>query len=193
MGRGYDSKYYRWHLDSHRLWETYVAKEIIERYKITSMIDFGCGIGSILEGALDCGLTHIAGLEINYEVAKDYMPYRIVPYIFSKDITDPVNMGKFDCSWSFEAAEHIKPEGTEGFIANLTNAERFIILTAAPPGQAGRHHINCRPKDFWIDNISEKGFEYLQEDIEKTVKIWDGWRTKIPVYIRKNLMIFRRS
>jgi len=193
MGRKYDSKYYRWHLEKCRLWETYVSTEIIQRYGITSMIDFGCGIGSILEGALDCGLTHIARLEINLEAAKDYMPYRVVPYIFSKDITDPINMGKFDCSWSFEAAEHIKPEGTEQFITNLTNADRFIVLTAAPPGQPGRGHINCRSKDFWIDNISEKGFKHLQKDVDKTLATWNSWRTKIPDYIKNNLMIFKRK
>jgi len=192
MGRKYDSKYYRWHLEKCRLWETYVAHDIIKRYEITSMIDFGCGIGSFLEGALDCGLTHIAGIEINLEVAKDYMPYRIVPYIFAKDVTDPINMGKFDCSWSFETAEHIKPEGTIQFIKNIASAKRFIILTAAPPGQPGRYHINCRPQKFWINNIINEGFIYLEKDVEKTLKIWNSWRTKIPDYIKNNLMIFKQ-
>jgi len=121
------------------------------------------------------------------------MPYRIVPYIFGKDITDPINMGKFDCAWSFEAAEHIKPEGTEQFIKNLTTAERYIILTAAPPGQAGRGHINCRPKQSWIDNIKARGFTYLEKDVNKTIKTWNGWRTQIPEWVKANLMIFRRN
>ena len=193
MSRGYNSAYYRWHLENQRLWETYVSREMVKRYRITSMIDLGCGIGSFLEGALDCGLTHIAGLEINYEAAKDYMPYRIVPYIFNKDITDPIDMGKFDCTWSFEAAEHIKPEGTEQFIRNLTAAERYVVLTAAPPGQAGRGHINCRPKQFWIDSIEARGFEYLKKDVEKTIKIWNRWKTKVSEWVKINLMIFRRT
>jgi len=193
MGRGYNSAYYRWHLDNQRLWQTYVAKEVITRYQITSMIDFGCGIGSFLEGGLDCGLTRIIGLEINLEAARDHMPYRVVPHILNQDITEPVDIGKFDSAWSIEAAEHIKPEGTEQFIENLATAERYIILTAAPPGQPGRGHINCRPRDFWIDSIEGHGFDYLEEDVKKSAKIWGRWRTKLSPWMTTNLMIFRRS
>jgi len=194
MGREYDSNYYRWHLEICRLWEIAVAHDVIKRYGITSIIDFGCGIGSFLEGALDCGLTHIVGLEINIEIAKEHIPHRIVPYIYNRDITETVDdMGKFDCSWSFEAAEHIKPEGTEQFIKNLAIAERFIVLTAAPPGQSGRYHINCRPKQFWIDSIVAEGFNYLEEETNKTIAIWNEWKTIVPKEIKRNFMLFKKA
>lgn len=189
--KSYDEKYYRKHLDKLRWWEVKLGQDLVTRYQIKSVLDLGCGIGSYLEGALDCKLKSLAGIELSYEFSKLYTPYRILRYITERDITKPLELSRFDCVWSFEVAEHLPPEGTDGFIDNLTKlSERMIVLTAAPPGQSGTGHQNCREKLFWISKVEKRGFKFQENKVSETLEIWK--KIKIPDYIRTNLMIFNK-
>jgi len=192
---GYDSKYYSRHLVQYRDWEMSISRDIVSRYGIKSIIDLGCGVGSYLEGAHEMGIRPLLGLEINYNISRHFTPADILPYIKKADITQPLDFGKFDCAWSIEAAEHIRTEGTEQFLENLCNsAERYVVMSAAPPGQKGTGHINLRPQSFWIKEIASRGFAYLPEEAEKTVEVWADWNRKkihkVPWYLYRNLMIF---
>ena len=40
---------------------------------------------------------------------------------------------------------------------------KYVVVTAAPPGQPGHHHVNCRPTEYWIDVFKKYGFEFLEE------------------------------
>ena len=78
------------------------------------------------------------------------------------------------------------------FINNLTSySDKYIILTAAPPGQRGTGHINLRDKNFWIENIFSKGFLYRIDLIEEYRKEWKEFN--VEKYIIKNLMVFERK
>jgi|TARA_Y100000310_G_C20677417_1_gene813886 hypothetical protein len=192
---GYNHRYYKRHLDQYREWEIGLVQDLIERYQIKSMIDFGCAVGSFLEGAYLVGLKKLVGIEINYQISKQYTHESIVSLIKELDMTKPVELGTFDCGWSFEAAEHINPEGTDQFIDNLVNSsDRMIIMTAASAGQGGTGHINLKPKDFWIESISKHGFKYLEDDVKTISEFWANWKEyEIPDYLIKNLMIFEKT
>lgn len=188
---GYNNKYYKRHLDKYRDWEVAVGKDISENFNPQSVIDFGCGVGSYLEGVLLSGVQNLKGLEINHDIAKEYTPDNISPYISKGDITSVQDYGEFDIALSVEAAEHINPEGTNYFIENLTNsAQKYIILTAAPVGQRGTGHINCRPKEFWISKIEDNGFLFLETETRDTANRWR--KLGCAGYVVRNLMIFGR-
>jgi hypothetical protein len=36
----------------------------------------------------------------------------------------------------------------------------YLLLAAAPPGQAGYHHVNLQPDSYWIERFRERGFEH---------------------------------
>lgn len=187
----YDPKYYKRHFEQYRDWEIRLAKFFSERFGIESVIDIGCGVGSYLEGHIRAGVTKIRGLEYNYKSAVDYFPDVIKPHVKYGDATKPFNEGKFDCAWSVEVAEHIMPSGTEQFIDNLVNAtDKYIMLTAAPPGQSGTGHINLRPKEFWIEAIQAKGFKYLEDEVKVLQKEWKELGAEW--YITKNVMLFEK-
>jgi hypothetical protein len=62
-----------------------------------------------------------------------------------------------DVALSFEVAEHIDPEYASMLVANLTRRlPTRVIMTAAPPGQGGIAHVNCQPKQYWIDLLKEQ-------------------------------------
>ena len=60
---------------------------------------------------------------------------------------------------SIEVAEHIDPELEDKFLDWITQGDR-TLLTAAPPGQGGEHHVNEQPKEYWIERMSDRGFVY---------------------------------
>ena len=191
-GEMYNDKYYKRHFEKYRDWEIAIAKYFSEKYAIESVVDFGCGVGSYLEGHVRAGVTKVKGFEYNYLNAKKYIPDLLQPHVESGDVTRPIDSGKFQCSWSVEVAEHILPDGTGQFIDNLVNASfEYILLTAAPPGQAGTGHINLRRKDFWIKAISEKGFKYLEADVEELGNAWK--KRGAAWYVVRNLMLFKKE
>ena len=191
--RRYNNKYYNRHLIRYRDWENKVGKYLYNELKPNSVLDLGCGIGSYLEGFFNAGCKYLLGIELNYNNAKIYIVNDIFPFIKKGDITIDLNLNrKFDCVISFEVGEHINPDGTEMFINNLTSySDKYIILTAAPPGQRGTGHINLRNKDFWIESIVSKGFLYQKELVKRYKKVWKEFN--VEKYIINNLMIFEKG
>ena len=150
-----------------RGWQMALGHIIGELYNIESVVDFGCASGYYLEGFLKSG-AKIRGFEYLLENSIDFMSDEIKPYVEQGNAMEDINCGKFDLSMSIEVAEHILPEKSDVFVSNLVNASnKYILLTAAPPGQGGTGHINEQPKEFWVDKIEAKGFKFSIEDIKK--------------------------
>jgi len=199
--KSYSKSYYKRHLVRYREWENEIGKNIFETLKPSSIIDIGCGVGSYLEGALNAGCKDILGIEISFYVAKEFFSNDIAPYLQYGDATRDLNLNRtFDCVISVEVAEHVEPSGTYKFIQNLTGlADKFIIFTAAPPGQPGTGHINLRPKTFWIKQVESEGLCYRNDLTESFVEEWKKIRITnqknknsdlvVPGYILRNLMI----
>jgi cyclopropane fatty-acyl-phospholipid synthase-like methyltransferase len=190
---GYSDKYYRKHFEKYRIWENKVGEYLYNFIKPRSVLDLGCGIGSYLEGFFNAGCRDLMGIELNYNFAKKYIVEIISPFIKQGDITKDLNLNrKFDCVISFEVREHVDPNGTQSFIDNLSNySQKYIIFTAAPPGQRGTGHINLMDKNKWIQLVVDRGFLY-QEDLVKEFKNeWIKFGTER--YILSNLMVFKNG
>ena len=189
---GYSRDYYKYHQEWHEKWEPSCSKEFFKLFHVDSVIDLGCGIGSFLLGFYQCGLRDLLGLEINHDLAEEFIDKSVKPYIIKMDITDDLQLGRrFDCVWSVEVAEHIHPDKTMQFIYNLfALSKRYVLLTAAGPGQRGVEHRNCRPREFWIEQIKAVGIEYMP-DIENNIRrLWKD--ANVPEYILNNLMFFEK-
>jgi SAM-dependent methyltransferase len=78
----------------------------------------------------------------------------------SADLARPFDLGKtFDLVQSLEVAEHIDEAAAGVFVSNLVkHAGRFILFSAAVPGQGGEHHVNEQPYDYWRRRFAENGF-----------------------------------
>jgi len=185
----YNKEFFEWHKKHVHESAMRCMDWYIDKYKPTSVIDFGCGIGSYLESCSNHGVM-FGGIEIS-EHALKFMSDSVKPYVDIMDCTEDFGqIGRFDTVISFETAEHIEPEGTNQFILNLVNATgKTLLFTAAPPGQEGTGHINCRPKEFWIMELSDL---LIYNDI-LTGEISEAWeKLGAPWYIVKNLMVFSR-
>lgn len=182
----YNEKFFEWHLKHAREYSIKTMDWYIDNFAPTSVVDFGCGIGSYLESANSRGLK-IKGYDISQQASK-YTPHHLLEFIEYTDCTKELSVSKYDCVISFETAEHIDPSGTDQFITNIVNAVGSTLLfTAAPPGQLGTGHINMHPKQYWIDLISNN----LKYNKDKTEFISGKWMSLFaPLYICENLIVF---
>lgn len=189
----YNDRYFEWHLKNAREYSIKTMDWFIQYYKIKSLVDFGCGIGSYLESALKNNLEKIKGYDIG-SVAKKYTPNEVQQFIEYKDCTKRMMCDKYDCVISFETAEHIEPKGTDKFILNIINSVNdngVILFSAAPPEQNGSGHINCHPKEYWIKKFEEIGF-VIDSKMREIVSL--KWlELGAPDYIYNNLIIVRKK
>lgn len=195
--RWYADRFYRNRVRTHRPRQLVLGRILFEILRPERVVDLGCGIGSYLEAALDCGAREVLGLEYSYLAVRPYIPPRVSSSVRAGDAGMPIEglAGHFDCAISFEVAEHLPPSASPTFIRNLaTLATANIVLTAAPPGQIGTGHINLRTRQFWIDGLAGEGWS-VDEDL--THRVAGAWRTEPGRprfrYLPRNLMIFRPS
>ena len=38
-----------------------------------------------------------------------------------------------------------------------------VVMTYAPIGKAGHHHVNCNTEEYWIDMFADYGLKYNPE------------------------------
>lgn len=184
----YNDEFFEWHQTHASKYSMDTMGWYLSNFKMKSVVDFGCGIGSYLQMAFVLGLE-IKGYEIS-EAAIKYTYPKIREFIEYLDCTYPIDTKKYDTVLSFETAEHIRPEGTEQFVENILNAVgKHLLFTAAPPGQEGTGHINLQSREFWIYQLTDE----LHYDVELTSFISKHWR-KIgaPNYICDNLIVCTR-
>ena len=190
----YNEEFFEWHLKNARDYSIKTMDWYVQKYKPTSVIDFGCGIGSYLESAIKNGIEKVKGYDIGGESAKKYTPDLVIPFIEHKDCTEKIIESKYDCVISFETAEHIDPNGVDEFVSNIVNSvsdNGIILFTAAPPNQQGAGHINCQEKSFWYKLFLGRGCRFLTEQTEDISNNW--LQLGAPKYICDNLMVFNHE
>jgi hypothetical protein len=96
---------------------------------------------------------------------------------------------RFDLVQSLEVAEHITPAASEAFVENLArHAERFVLFSAAPPGQGGEYHVSERSYEFWRGLFAAHGFSPF--DFVRPLIARDG---RVSYWYRYNTLLYARA
>ena len=131
---------------------------IINELNPTSFLDIGCGPGGMVEHAERCGLDSF-GIDGDYTL-KRYNPDKFLIHDYT---VGPAPLDKrFDFGWSVEFLEHVEEKYIDNYI-DAFKSGKYVICTHAQPGQAGHHHVNCKPKSYWIDLFAKHGLFYSEE------------------------------
>lgn len=152
-----------------------------------SLLDVGCGIGTWLRAAQNLGVADIYGID-GVEIAEDAL---LIPrHLFARfDLTTRLQLGrKFAVAVCLEVAEHLPATAAEVLIATLTDHADTIYFSAACPGQAGQHHINCQWPEYWQALFNQCGF--VCDDAVRW-QIWD--MPEIEPWYRQNLFIATKN
>lgn len=144
-----------------------LAEALLDRLDFDSVLDVGCANGFLLERFAAAG-REIAGIELSPEVA-EVLPLEVAPAVAVGDFGEvPRHFPqRFDLVCCVEVAEHIDPARSRELVTVVTGAaRRWIYFTAAPPGQSGRGHINCRPHEEWLGWFAEEGWRVAGDETD---------------------------
>jgi hypothetical protein len=176
------------------LWEVF---HLPARSKV---IDLGCATGDLVAEWRKWGFE-----AYGIEGSRGAEPYLESRYVYFFDLTEPLRpamekeavgvhmLNKFALATCFEVFEHIDQKYADQLVDNICQFSDHVVISAAGPGQEGHHHVNCRPKDYWIEKFSLCGYsrEYTREC--QLRYMWSKWKNKrgIQAYYH-NLLVFER-
>ena len=164
---------------------------MIQEENITSISDFGAGIGQYKAAMLkrrdkDASLSSLK--EFNaYDGAGNVHEYT-KGFLRFFDLTLPLSLPRTDWVLSFEVGEHV-PSAFEGMVIRNLHYHncRGIILSWAILGQHGHAHINNHSNEYIIAIFEQLGYRF---DAEASAKFRnDDGNYK---WFVKSLMVFRR-
>jgi SAM-dependent methyltransferase len=180
----YDAAFYAAQSEGSLLSARRVAPIVWERaMRPKSIIDVGCGVGTWLTAFRELGAERVTGLDGAY---LDRSQLLIDPGEFRPtDLNSPLEVGEtFDLAISLEVAEHLLPERSESFVADLVRLAPIVLFSAAVPDQAGTDHINERWQDEWAELFEHHGYRPL--DVVRPA-VWDDPEVQ-PWYAQNTLL-----
>jgi len=152
-----------------------------------SVVDVGCGVGTWLAAAHQCGAERLVGLEGDWVDEGDLRAQDIE--LIRADLEEPVRLGEeFDLAMSLEVAEHLTPERGESFVGDLCRLSKAVLFGAAIPGQGGVNHLNERWQSYWVELFERH--DYRPIDLVRPLH-WND--RSIPVHYRQNTLLYVHS
>jgi len=120
-----------------------VLETVVARFSPGSVLDVGCGTGGSLAFFVDKGLDAMGVEGSELAISRNRNAARVRRH----DLEIPLDLGRrFDLVWSFEVAEHLRPEKAGTFLDTLTRHSDLVVMSAAPKGQGGMAiSTNSRP------------------------------------------------
>ena len=128
---------------------------IINHLNCKSMLDIGCGPGGMVKLANNLGLQAY-GIDGDYTLDR-YDPNKFLIHDFTKGPA-PIT-STYDIGWSVEFLEHVYEEYMPNYMQSFQKC-KYIIITYAPPGWSGHHHVNLQEEVYWIKKFKDYGFTY---------------------------------
>ena len=133
---------------------------LIEKYQPTSFLDIGCGPAGMVQLAKEKKLDAV-GIDGDKKIINDL----IIEHDFTKA---PILLDKtYDIGWSVEFVEHVYADYIQNYMSALKQCDT-IMLTYAPPGTPGHHHVNLQDAPYWIDSFESHYFIY---DHDTTIQL----------------------
>jgi Methyltransferase domain len=158
--------------------------------EVTSVMDFGGGVGVYLTGFRNKGVTTLVTVE----------PHSLGDCLFAgiqQDTTDWINsplsmlpLNKFDLVMSIEVVEHIPVQFHRHILQALEKAtSKWLLLSAAHPGQPGKGHVG--PSMKWIQQWIEEVHNWtsLRLDEPKTTQFHNSSKK----LLQMNSAVFRKT
>jgi SAM-dependent methyltransferase len=152
-----------------------------------SLLDIGCGTGTWLRAAVELGVSDVAGVDgVHAPEGSLFIDKDKIAFL---DLTAPFKLNRrFDVALCLEVAEHLPESSADILISSIVAHADTILFSAAIPGQAGQHHVNCRWPSYWQEKFNNHGFAC---DDSVRWQIWDD--TRIEPWYRQNMFWARRD
>jgi len=135
-----------------------------------SYLDLGCGDGWMVHTVAEIGAEAVGveGSPACIEIGSQWADIRLF------DLTKPLELGRqFELVSCIEVAEHLPLEAATTLVSTIRrHSYKWILWTAAPPGQGGDGHINCRPPEYWESLFAQAGAHVAVEETDLMKTVW---------------------
>ena len=167
--------------------------------KVTSITDFGCGHGYLIECLIKQGINAfgVEGSESAKNIwPKDSLSYSIVDFTKEFSLND---LPKTEYIISTEVAEHLPSEFAEKFIQILlyNNPKKIFFSAATVYQDCGNNpsHVNEKPLTYWVKLFNDKGYDI---DIDESFQIKQFFNNNFNLFktcwwYPKNLIVFTKN
>lgn len=146
------------------------------------IIDVGCGPGIYVKALREVGID-ADGVDLDPSC-----PYTVMD-VFSEEFEVKYS-GKYDVCMCIEVAEHLPENRADDLVKKLTKLAPTVLFSAAVPGQGGHGHINCQPKQYWIDKFAQLNYVVDFEATEKLISFMiSGYHMG---WFRNNAVVFKQ-
>ena len=149
-------------------------------FKVKSVLDVGCGLGEMKTLCDKLNIFYM-GIDGDYTVRRDHNNIIIHDYTKGKLL----NKKTYDLAWSTEFVEHVEEKYIDNYMNDIIKS-KYALITHAPPGKKGYHHVNCKSQNYWINVFSKYNFKFD----EKTTKIIREKSSMEREFIRENGLFF---
>ncbi|GGK74991.1 class I SAM-dependent methyltransferase [Haloarcula sebkhae] len=161
------------------------AKAVLDRYSPGSVLELGCGTGTLLYPYRDRDID-VHGVDLS-ETARDTSALSDSEFEIH-DLTQPYSPNQvYDIVLCVEVLEHIPEESAETIVESICTSGNVAIVTAAPPGQGGTHHVNEQPHEYWIEKFEQYDMEHKQQ---KSIRIGNELELSELTWVEKNIFVF---
>ncbi len=180
----YDESFYLEQVDGSLASARIVLPMLFAYYKPASVVDVGCGKGTWLRAALECGAKEVLGLDGDYVDRSSLL----IPAdrFLSCNLAESVPVERrFDLAISVEVAEHLPHYRAETFVADLARLSDVVLFSAAIPYQGGTDHVNEQWLEWWAIFFRRHGL--VPYDVFRK-RLW--LNPKVDFWYSQNLLVF---
>jgi len=128
------------------------------KFNATSYLDIGCGPGGMVQLADELGFTAY-GIDGDYTINR-YNSNNFLIHDFTKGPAPLHNT--YDIGWSCEFVEHVYEEYIPNYAQAFKNC-KLLVMTYAPPGWPGHHHVNLQEEEYWINMLANYNLIFNKE------------------------------
>jgi 2-polyprenyl-3-methyl-5-hydroxy-6-metoxy-1,4-benzoquinol methylase len=186
----YDAGFYQMVNDTETEQADRLGALLMRLYSPWSVIDIGCASGLYLKPFLEAGVA-IDGYDYSDDAFADDVRRVPLKHLEKLDITAHPIRREAELALCIEVLEHIPEADAEIAVQHIAETSDLLVVTAAPPGQAGTGHVNCQPKDYWEALFAEHGFARDGAD-ELLIRSVMAAGYHLP-WLTENLMVFKRG
>jgi Methyltransferase domain len=187
----YNNKFMKYAARSSAYAAVAIVSMLHRKLNVDSVLDVGCARGTWLHAWSEVGITDLHGVDGDYV---DRQILELPQVMFTAiDLNGAFDLGRqFDLVQSLEVGEHIQESASETFAECLAHhARRYILFSAAPPGQGGEYHINEQPYEFWRQKFERRGFvtiDAVRPAIAEDKRISYWYRYNTLLFVRRELL-----
>ena len=174
----YDGAFYRGQLEGSRVAAERIAALLVGVRPPGSVLDVGCGAGTLLAAFADRGVN---------DGALDAALLQCDPSLLQRaDLAEPFDLGRrFDLVASLEVAEHLAEDRAEQFVRSLVRHGDVVLFSAAVKGQGGLHHVNEQWPSWWEQHFAAAGYRCM-DAIRPS--LWGD--PAVPTWYKQNTFLF---